>query len=276
MKLATVRTATGTSAVRVDADHAVVLPFGDVGELLRQPDWEERARSNGDRLHVEDLDYAPLVVDPDKIVCVGLNYRPHILEMGRELPDHPTLFAKYSCALIGAYDDIVVPAATERLDWEAELAVIIGKPARRIAVEDALGVVAGYSVLNDITARDWQRRTIQFLQGKTFEATTPLGPWLVTPDEPGAKPGPDQTISCRVDDRVRQEAATGDLVFGVAELVSYLSEIFTLQPGDVIATGTPGGVGAGCSPPEFLSVGSVVTTTIGGVGQTVNRCVAEV
>jgi acylpyruvate hydrolase len=125
------------------------------------------------------LDYAPLVARPDKILCVGLNYRNHILEMGRELPDYPTLFAKYTSSLIGANDDIVLPAVSEMVDWEAELAVVIGSRARHVTESDAAGVIAGYSVLNDVSARDYQYRTMQWLQGKTFEHSTPVGPWLV-------------------------------------------------------------------------------------------------
>jgi acylpyruvate hydrolase len=209
-------------------------------------------------------------------VCVGLNYRSHIVEMGRELPEYPTIFAKYRSSLVGAGDDIVLPAVSEKVDWEAELAIIIGAPARHIDAADADAYIAGYSILNDVSARDWQNRTIQFLQGKTFESSTPLGPWLVTADEPGAVPGPDQQIGCTVNGETMQDSTTGDLLFGVAHLVAYLSQIFTLLPGDVIATGTPAGVGAGRTPPRFLVDGDVVTTTISGLGSMTNRCVREV
>ncbi len=276
VKLATVRTPTGTIAVRVDGDHAVPLDATDVGALLADPQWRERVQSaTAAALPVSELDYAPLVPRPDKIVCVGLNYRSHILEMGRELPAHPTLFAKYRGALIGAHDDIVLAAVSDQVDWEAELAVIVGNPVRHASPAAADEAIAGYAVLNDVSMRDWQTRTIEFLQGKTFESSTPLGPWLVTPDEPGARPGPAQQITCTVDGEVMQQSVTGDLLFDPATLVAYISQIITLLPGDVIATGTPAGVGAGRRPPRFLAEGEVVETSISGVGACRNRCRLE-
>ena len=209
---------------------------------------------------------------PDKIICVGLNYRDHVAEMGRTPPDFPTIFAKYRSSLIGAHDDIVLPAESTAVDWEAELAVVIGAPIRRGDLAAATAAIAGYAVLNDVSMRDWQNRTLQFLQGKTWESSTPLGPWLVTPDEPGAAPGPDQRIGCTVDGEVVQASTTSELVFDAPTLVSYLSTVLTLLPGDVIATGTPGGVGAGRTPPRFLADGQLVETTISGVGVLRNRC----
>jgi acylpyruvate hydrolase len=169
----------------------------------------------------------------------------------------------------------VLPAASSAFDWEAELAVIIGSQARHVSVTDALQYIAGYSVLNDGSARDWQRRTLQFLQGKTFESSTPLGPWLVTADEPGASPDSGQQIECEVNGETMQKAVTADLLFDAATLVSYCSTILTLHPGDVIATGTPGGVGAARTPPQFLEDGDVVVTRISGLGECRNRCRRE-
>ena len=198
-------------------------------------------------------------------MCIGLNYRSHIAEMrGGDPPAYPTVFAKYRSSLIGAHDDIVLPPESSTVDWEAELAVIIGAPIRRVDRDAATAAIAGYSVLNDVSMRDWQNRTLQFLQGKTFESSTPLGPWLVTPDEPGAVPGPEQSIGCSVDGEVMQDSTTADLLFDVPHLVSYLSTVMTLLPGDVIATGTPSGVGAGRKPPRFLADGQLVVTTISG------------
>ena len=191
---------------------------------------------DGARRPVAELDYAPLIVAPDKIVCCGLNYRTHILEFTRELPSYPTLFAKYRSTLTGANDDIELPTVTEAVDWEVELAVIIGAQGRGIAEADAAAAIAGYAVLNDVSMRDYQNRTLQWLQGKCFEATTPLGPWLVTSDE---SPGPSREVVCEVDGEVKQKADTSDLLFGPEHLVSYISDIITLEPGDVIATGTP-------------------------------------
>jgi len=275
VRLATVRVDGAHRAARVDDDAVTLLDAADVGELLADADWRDRAAGSGERLALEQVDYAPLVPRPDKIICVGLNYRSHIAETGRDEPAYPTVFAKYRAALIGAHDDIVLPAVSDMVDWEAELAVIIGTPVRHVDRDGALAAIAGYSVLNDVSARDWQNRTIQFLQGKTFESSTPLGPWLVTPDEPGAVPGPQQRITCAVDGEVVQDANTGDLLFDPATLVSYLSAVITLLPGDVIATGTPGGVGAARRPPRFLADGHVVVTTIAGVGELRNHCRRE-
>ena len=272
VRLATIRTPSGTRAVRVDGDEAVELDAPDVRSVLEREAWRGWAeRADGPRHEVASLDLAPLVPSPDKIVCVGLNYRNHILEMGRELPDVPTLFAKYRSALVGAHDDIVLPAVSEMVDWEAELAVVIGQPVRHVPVDRAHGAIAGYSVLNDVSARDWQNRTLQWLQGKTFESSTPLGPWLVTPDE---SPLPHR-ITCEVGGELMQDSTTGDLVFDPASLVSFVSTILTLQPGDVIATGTPGGVGLARTPPRFLQDGEVVVTAIEGVGELRNTCRRE-
>jgi acylpyruvate hydrolase len=273
MRLATIRVDGGTSAARIDGDEAVELGVADVGLVLQREDWRSwAAAADGPRHPADTLDYAPLVPRPDKIVCVGLNYRNHILEMGRELPEHPTLFAKFRASLIGANDDIVLPAASDQVDWEAELAVIIGRRARHVDEVRAAEAIAGYAVLNDVSVRDFQRRTLQWLQGKTFEATTPLGPWLVTPDE---SPGPERRITCEVDGQLMQDADTAELVHGPPALVAYLSRIVTLEPGDVIATGTPGGVGVARNPPVFLREGQVVVTRISGLGECRNRCRRE-
>jgi acylpyruvate hydrolase len=271
--LATIREGEGTRAVRIDGDQAVDLGDVDVGTVLHRPDWRSwAAAADGPTRPVDGLDYAPLVPRPDKVVCVGLNYRNHILEMGRELPEHPTLFAKYRSALIGAFDDIVLPAVSDQVDWEAELAVVIGAPARHVTVDEAVTCIAGYSVLNDVSVRDFQNRTLQWLQGKSFESSTPVGPWLVTADE---APGPSREIACEVAGELMQQADTSDLVFDPAALVAYISDVFTLEPGDIIATGTPGGVGAARTPPRFLADGEVVVTRIAGVGECRNRCRKE-
>lgn len=251
------------------------LGAADVGALLADPAWPERAASAaGETFSLEALDPAPLVPHPEKVICVGLNYRSHILEMGHELPQYPTLFAKYAPTLIGAYDDIVLPSASDKVDWEAELAIVIGARVRHANDEAAAAAIAGYTVCNDVTARDWQNRTSQFLQGKCFEATTPLGPALVTADEVGA--GGPHAIRCAVDGEVMQESVTSDLLFGCVDLVRYISTVITLAPGDIIATGTPGGVGHARRPPVYLHDGQVVITTIDGIGECRNRCRSEV
>ncbi|WP_409329260.1 fumarylacetoacetate hydrolase family protein [Trujillonella humicola] len=272
MRLATIRTATGTRAVRVDADRAVETGQADVGELLAQPGWRALAEAADGPAHDRaGLDLAPVVPRPGKIICVGINYGAHIAEMGRETPEFPTLFAKYAEALIGAYDDVVLPEASQAVDWEGELAVVLGDTVRHADEATAAAAIAGYSVLNDVTARDWQYRTLQWLQGKTFEATTPFGPELVTPDEAGE--GLD--LTCAVDGEVVQSANTADLVFGAAATIAYVSTIMTLRPGDVIALGTPGGVGHARKPPRYLAEGSVLTTAVAGLGECRNTCRAE-
>jgi acylpyruvate hydrolase len=276
MKLATLRTASGTQAVRVDGDRLIEIGCPDVGALLAMPDWRQRAESASGAAHdAAGADFAPLVLNPGKIVCVGLNYRHHILEMGREIPEFPTLFAKYPEALIGPSDDIQLAPESDAVDWEAELAVVIGATVRRARGSSAEAAIAGFAVLNDVTMRDWQYRTMMWDQGKTWEATTPLGPYLVTPDELPGGVRPALDLSCLVNDEMVQSANTGDLVFDPVALVEYISTILTLRPGDVIASGTPGGVGHARKPPRYLAPGDVLTTDISGLGIARNRAVAE-
>jgi acylpyruvate hydrolase len=275
MRLATIRDGGTTRAVRLDGEEAVALDAPDVGEVLHWDGWRQRAEAAaGPPIPVAGLDYAPLVTRPDKVVCVGLNYRNHILEMGRELPPFPTLFAKFRSALIGAYDELVLPSVSDNVDWEAELAVVVGAPVRNATADEAQAAIAGYSVINDVTLRDWQNRTMQWLQGKTFEGTSPLGPTLVTTDEAVTATGGFE-LSCTVDGEEMQHASTADLLFGPVDLIAYISTIVTLEPGDVIATGTPGGVGHARRPPRYLRPGSDMVTTIVGIGECRNRCRAE-
>ena len=276
MKLATIRTPNGTRAVRIDSASAVETGHADVGVLLGEDDWTATvAAASGPEHNLAGLEYAPVVPSPGKVFCVGLNYRNHILEMGRELPQYPTLFTKFADALIGAGDDILLPSESEAVDWEAELAVVIGHPVRRADEESAGRAIAGFSVLNDVTMRDWQYRTTEWTQGKTFEATTPLGPILVTPDELPGGVRPALPLSATVDGETVQKADTSDLVFDPVALVRYLSTIITLRPGDVIATGTPGGVGHARKPPRYLWDGALLVTEIGGLGRLTNRARSE-
>lgn len=276
MRLATIRTLEGLRAVRVDAAAAVETGHPDVGALLAERDWRDlAAAASGPRHDPETLDYAPVITAPGKVFCVGLNYRNHILEMGRELPQYPTLFTKFADALIGAADDIILPPESEALDWEAELAVVIGATVRRADEQAAVEAIAGFAVLNDVTMRDWQYRTPEWTQGKTFEATTPFGPVLVTPDELPGGVRPAVPLSAAVDGESVQKADTSDLVFDPVALVRYISTIITLRPGDVIATGTPGGVGHARKPPRYLADGAVLSTEIGGIGRLHNRVRAE-
>jgi acylpyruvate hydrolase len=268
VKLATIRSGPTTIAVRIDDTEAVQLDAIDVRAVLEREGWIGwAAAADGPRHALDSLDFAPLIPSPDKILCVGLNYRSHILEMGEDVPEYPTLFAKFRSSLVGANDEIVLAASSENVDWEAELAVIVGARARHVSIDDASDHIAGYAVLNDVSVRDWQWRTGEWLQGKTWEASTPLGPYLVTSDE---SPGPSRELSCEIDGQEMQKADTADLVFGPAALVSYISTIITLEPGDVIATGTPAGVGAGRG--QYLQDGNVVVTRIAGLGECRNVC----
>ena len=275
MRLATIRTATGHRAVRVDGDTALETGEADVRALLERPDWAEHAAGAAGPVHeTAGLDYAPLVPSPEKIICIGLNYRDHVLEMGNELPEYPTVFGKFAPALVGAHDEIELPEQSDRVDYEAELVVVIGRSVRRADREAAAAAIAGYTVLNDVSMRDYQRRTKQFLQGKTWEHSTPLGPVLVTPDELPADPaaGGALRISSELSGETMQDSTTHQLVFGAVDLVVYLSEILTLNPGDVIATGTPGGVGDARTPPRYLTDGVEIVTAVEGIGECRNVC----
>ncbi len=231
-------------------------------------------RRPGRRTRSSGLDYAPLVPSPEKIICVGLNYRDHVLEMGNQLPDYPTVFAKFAPALVGAHDDIVLPARRRtKVDWEVELTVVIGRSVRHATPEQAAAAIAGYTVLNDVSVRDFQNRTKQFLQGKTFEQSTPLGPVAGHARRAARRAaGRSRTV---LDGETMQRSTTEELVFSPVDLIVYLSEIVTLNPGDVIATGTPGGVGHARKPPRYLTDGAVLVTRSTGVGECRNTCRLE-
>ncbi|MFB7456137.1 fumarylacetoacetate hydrolase family protein [Streptomyces sp. NPDC056188] len=275
MKLATIRTADGTRAVRLDGDLLVDLGYADLGELFAEDGWQARAAAvSGTTYPAEAADFAPVVPNPSKVVCVGHNYTNHIKEMGRDLPSHPTLFPKFADTLLGAHDDIVKPAETDALDWEVELAVVIGKQVRRADEQQAADAIAGFTVMNDISVRDWQFRTIEWTQGKIWEASTPVGPYVVTPDEVGGV-RPALEVKTVVDGQVMQQDDTGTLLFDPVFLVRYISTVITLRPGDIIATGTPAGVGNARDPKVFLLPGQTVVTEIAGLGACTNKVVAE-
>jgi acylpyruvate hydrolase len=281
MKLATIRTPEGTRAVRLDttADGTGVLVdlgAADVGEVLAQPGWQQTAAAaDGTTRPVEGADFAPVVPHPSKVICVGLNYKSHIEEMGRDLPEYPVLFAKFADTLAGANDDIAKPAETDQLDWECELAIVIGAPVRRATGAEAEAAIAGFTVLNDYSMRDWQFRTREWLQGKIWDSSTPVGPYLTTPDELPGGVRPVLATELTVDGVVKQTATTSDLLFDPVHLVEYVSTIVRLNPGDLIATGTNGGVGHARNPQEFLGGGETVVTTIQGIGSLTNRIVAS-
>lgn len=217
----------------------------------------------------DDVKVEAPVQAPGKIICVGHNYREHILEMGRQIPEHPVIFAKYANTIIGPQDDIPFFPISEQLDYEAEFTFVIGKQARNVSEDEALNYVAGYTIVNDVTYRDIQRRTLQWLQGKTVEGTAPMGPWLVTSDEITDPSGLEMVLT--VNGEERQRTNTANQVFTTQKLVSFLSELMTLEPGDVILTGTPGGVGVARDPQVWLKDGDVVKIEIDQIGTLENK-----
>lgn len=277
MRLATVKTAFGTTAVRIEGEATslmnstmltgIELDFDDVGALLRSGDWAKAAELSGEPMVFATEDLAPVVPHPEKIICVGLNYAKHIREMNREFPEHPTLFIKFADALTGPYDDIYIPEfGTQKLDYEGELAVVIGKRAHRVTQAEALDHVAGYAIMNDYTLRDIQRQTTQFHAGKSFYRTAGFGPWLTTSDE--WSPGNHARVRTSLDGVLKQDDDTDDLIFSVAKLIEFCSSLYPLNPGDVIVTGTPEGVGFARG--EFIQDGQTVRIEIDGLGHIEN------
>ncbi|WP_276257135.1 fumarylacetoacetate hydrolase family protein [Halomontanus rarus] len=219
-------------------------------------------------------DVTPLapVPTPGKITCVGLNYFKHGEEQDEEIPEKPMLFSKSPTAVANPDSAIVHPADVEDLDYEVELAVVVGKTAKHVDEADARDYVAGYTVLNDVSARDAQFEDEQFFRGKSYDTFAPMGPELVTDDEIDAN---DVDVELRVNGEVKQSSSTAQFIFDVDEVISYLSDVMTLRPGDVIATGTPGGVGIFREPPELLEPGDTVTAEVEGVGELTNHVVSE-
>lgn len=275
MKLATLRTGaqTTTAALAVGADSYLPLPARDLGALLLNPEWREvaleaAAKAPGSAVvRASAAALAPLLPRAGKVICCGLNYADHILEMGRELPEYPTLFAKFADTLAGAGDEIAV-RGSERVDWEAELGVVVGATLAHADEAEAAAAIAGYTVANDVSMRDWQNRTLQWFQGKAFDATTPVGPVMATVDEVD---GAAVEVRGYVNGELVQRGHTSTLVFGPARLLSYISGFTTLRPGDLVLTGTPGGVGMGMTPPRFLADGDILATEIDGIGRLENR-----
>ncbi len=217
---------------------------------------------------IKDITLAPPIPSPSKIICLGLNYKDHSPNDITKKPEFPTIFAKYTNTLIGSGSQIILPATSNQIDYEAEMAFIIGKRGKHIPVSDALEFVAGYTAFNDVSARDIQTRTSQWLQGKTFDTFGPMGPCLVTLDE--IEDIGNLDISLVLNGQIMQKSNTKNLIFSVQEIVSFLSEIMTLEVGDVISTGTPGGVGVLQNPPIFLNEGDIVEVHLGGVGRLIN------
>ncbi len=271
MRLVTMRRGDSTVAARQEGDGFVpVEGYTDVGTLLADPSWPSIAARAAGEIVSSSVPLAPAVVQPAKIVCAGLNYSSHITEMGRDLPSHPTLFAKFPDTLTGPFDDIQAPVQEECLDWEGELAVVVGRTAYQVSEREAADCIAGYSIANDISMRTWQHRTTQWLQGKAWFGTTPLGPQVVTVDEFDAATA---WLTTTVNGEVMQRHAICDLLFGPADLIAYVSTFTPLHPGDVVLTGTPGGVGAARSPRLSLHPGDEVSVRIDGLAEIRNRVV---
>ena len=214
---------------------------------------------------IGDVELLPPVPNPGKIVCIGLNYRAHAIEGGNPIPDYPAVFMRCTTSLAAPGGAMIYPACSDKLDYEAELAVIIGKTARNVAAANALDHVAGYSCFNDGSVRDFQRKSTQWTMGKNFDGTGGFGPDLVTPDElPAGASG--LRLVARLNGQIMQDSNTADMIFDVATLIAILSEAMTLEPGDVIATGTPAGVGYARTPPVFMRPGDVTEIEIEGIG----------
>jgi 2-keto-4-pentenoate hydratase/2-oxohepta-3-ene-1,7-dioic acid hydratase in catechol pathway len=251
------------------------LPREMTALLAAGPDALARVRKaagGGPRLPLASVRLRAPVVRPPKVLAVGLNYASHARETGREPPAVPIIFNKQATAVTGPYDPIHAPPESAQLDYEGELAVIIGRRCRRVSRERAPEVIAGYTVANDVSVRDWQLRVPTMTMGKSWDTHCPLGPWLVTGDEIDPH---DLTLRTLVNGELRQSASTGDLIFDCFALVEHLTTAFTLEPGDVISTGTPAGVALAMSPPRWLRPGDVVRVEIDGIGAIENPIVVE-
>ncbi|HLI60815.1 MAG TPA: fumarylacetoacetate hydrolase family protein [Solirubrobacteraceae bacterium] len=273
MRFASVSHAGSPLLVRIEGDAAT--PLAGATELGRETSsaWLAAAEPAGDPLPLGELHLRPLVPRPSKVICVGLNYVAHIEETKRQTSDYPVLFPKFASSLAGARDPLPLPPESEAVDFEGELAVVIGTAARRVERARALAHVAGLAVANDVTMRDYQYKTHQWMQGKAWDAVTPLGPEFVTLDEIGDGGG--LTLRTTLNGEVVQETSTDLMIFDIPTLVSTISVFTTLEPGDVILTGTPSGVGFRRDPPLLLRDGDVLVTEVDGLGRLENRMVAE-
>jgi acylpyruvate hydrolase len=273
-------TVDGVQRVLVESDGGAAFAtvdgneFEDVPELLEAAGGDPSRVGAGAPAAVEDAQLLPVVGRPRKIICIGRNYGAHAAERGADVPAHPMLFAKWATSLTAPYADIPLPPESKEVDWESELAFVFGRRARRVSPQDAAAVVFGYTAANDVTMRDFQRHTQQFTAGKAWDRSTPLGPSLVTADTCGGV-APDLAIHGRLNGELVQDGRTSDFIFGVPELVSYITTVMTMEVGDVVLTGTPSGVGAALDPPRFLADGDVYEVEIERVGALLNVFRAE-
>ena len=239
------------------ADLKALITSNAIGEakklLSEKPDYQ-----------VSDIAFLPVIPNPDKIICVGLNYQDHVVETGRDNTEQPAIFVRVADSQVGHKQPILRPRESTHLDYEAEIAVIIGKGGRRISQKDSWSHIAGYSCYNEGSVRDWQRHTIQWTAGKNFHCTGAFGPWMVTADE--IPPNTKLTLSCRLNGERMQHATTEQMIFKIPKIIEYVSTWTTLLPGDVLVTGTPGGVGARRTPPVWMKPGDKVEIEIDKVG----------
>lgn len=283
MKLATFTHGGSTRIGVADGDEMVDLsasvpdlPREMVAFLEAGSDAMEAARaavSNGTRIPLADVHLEAPITRPPKFLAVGLNYADHVAESGMETPEHPTIFNKQSTCVTGPTDPVHVPRASHVLDYEGELGIVIGRRGRHVSRDDAADYIAGYVVVNDVTVRDWQFRTPTWTMGKSFDTHGPIGPWIVTTDEISDPHRLD--LRTYVNGELRQESNTKQLIFDSFYLVEHFSTAFTLEPGDIIATGTPSGVGIVHKPPQILKAGDVVRVEIEGIGEIENPIIDE-
>jgi 2-keto-4-pentenoate hydratase/2-oxohepta-3-ene-1,7-dioic acid hydratase in catechol pathway len=254
-------------------DSSFLTQYPDLKSMLAAGALAEFQSCLGDAVPLEQLTFEPPIVQPEKILAVGMNYLEHIKEMGREPPDYPTVFVRFADSLVGHGAPLIRPRASDNYDFEGELAIIIGKPARSVSKEAALDYVAGYTCLNDGSVRDFQRHGSQFTPGKNFPCSGACGPWMVTADE---IPDPSVLLlTTRLNGTVVQNAPVSDMRFNVQDIIAYCSTFTTLQPGDVLTTGTPSGVGAGRTPPVWLRPGDRISVTIDQIGELKNEVIEE-
>jgi 2-keto-4-pentenoate hydratase/2-oxohepta-3-ene-1,7-dioic acid hydratase in catechol pathway len=283
MKLVTFTDDAGTRAGAVDGDAVVDLRTADptlpmtMLELLAAGDdalgrAREAVASGKARLVRGGVRLRAPVPRPGKVLAIGLNYRDHAAETGRALPERPVVFAKVPTCIIGPEDAIERPRVSEQVDWEGELCFVVGRGGRHIPAGDAEAHIAGYMIGNDVSVRDWQNHSGNWTMGKSFDTHGVTGPWLVTPDEVDVR---NLEIRTWVNGVLKQESNTGQLIFDVGAIIEYLSHAFTLEPGDVVFTGTPSGVGMARTPQEWLRAGDVVRVEITGLGVLENRVVEE-
>ena len=282
MKLASFTTAHGASWGIVDGaeviDVGAVLHgrYADLLAVIQEDAMADvtAAAATAHRIPVGEVSWLPVIPNPSKIMCVGLNYEDHRKETGRSEVENPTIFGRFANSQIGHGQPLVRPRVSSEFDYEGELAIVIGKPGRHIGRADAMAHIAGYACYNEGSIRDFQRHTTQFTPGKNFIGTGAFGPWMVTPDEMG-EIGP-QRLQTRVNGQVVQDALLSQMIFDLPRQIEYCSSFTRLEPGDVIVTGTPGGVGAKRTPPLWLKPGDIVEVEIGGIGVLSNPVTQEV